>query len=130
LIVIDAEAEGNQILAQNAVRGPSKTNNLQINTIQEDNMEYDQSSVCPSNHQKSAKNLNMIKRLTSKTESNFSLNFANKEHQLEKAGGENSYSTNSRRKSYFRMKTMTFLQPGLQGQAMMDESIRGPNLQK
>jgi hypothetical protein len=106
--------------------GPSKDNNLQINTIQEDNMEYDQSSVCPSNHQKSAKNLNMIKRLASKTESNFSLNFANKEHQLEKAGGENSYG---RRKSYFRMKTMTFLQPGLQGQAMMDESIRGsPNL--
>lgn len=69
-------------------------------------MEYDQSSVCPSNHQKSAKNLNMIKRMISKNESNFSLNFANKEHQLEKPGGENNQSL---KKSYFRMKTMTFL---------------------
>jgi hypothetical protein len=32
----------------------------------------------------------MIKRMISKNESNFSLNFASKEHHLEKAGGENS----------------------------------------
>jgi len=69
-------------------------------------MEYDQSSVCPSNHQKSAKNLNMIKRIIPKNECNFSLNFASKEHQLEKPGGERSQNM---KKSYFRMKTMTLL---------------------